>query len=89
MIGPPSNEIVEAEIEGDLSLYDPHSAEVLVLNSTASDIWRLSDGSLTLEEMVSVLAEFYGAEPDSIRSEVEATVGALVVRGFLPDAAPA
>lgn len=83
LVGPPPDHIIETEIDGDISLYDPSRAEVLVLNSTASDIWRLSDGHYTLGGLVSALAHAYQTDPSSIRPEVEATIHDLVDRGFL------
>lgn len=83
LVGPPPAHIIESEIDGDISLYDPSRAEVLVLNSTASDIWRLSDGRFTMERLISVLANAYQMDSSSIRPEVEATIRDLVDRGFL------
>lgn len=88
-IGPAPDHIIETEVGGDISLYDPSRAEVLVLNTTASDIWRLSDGKHTLDNIISLLAQAYGKDPASIRPDVEATVRDMIERGFLPPADPA
>ncbi len=73
-VGPPTAGVVESEIEGCISLYHPESQEVSVLNQTASDVWRLSDGAYTLDQIVVLLARAYGVEPGSIREEVATTV---------------
>ena len=83
-IGPPPAQILETEIDGEISLYDPHSDSVLVLNQTASDVWRLSDGEQTLEEIVELLAAAYQVRPDDIRRDVEGAVGNIIEKGFLP-----
>ena len=83
-IGPPLSHILETEVGGEISLYDPHSESVLVLNQTASDVWRLSDGESTLEEIVQLLAAAYGKGPDEIRHDVEQTVQNITDEGFLP-----
>lgn len=58
----------------------------MVLNATASDVWRLCDGEQTLEEIVALLASAYQADAAVIRPDVEKTVAELVDAGFLPDA---
>lgn len=82
-VGPAHDHIVETEIEGEISLYDPTSDQVMVLNGTASDIWLLSDGEHTLKEMVELLAGAYQVEPSEIRDDVEKTVADFVENGFL------
>jgi hypothetical protein len=84
-IGPPPSHILETEVEGEISLYDPHSESVLVLNQTASDVWRLSDGEHTLEEMVRLLAVAYQVRPENIRTDVEKAVRNITEQGFLPE----
>jgi hypothetical protein len=59
---------------------------VVVLNATASDVWRLCDGEQTLDEIVDLLASAYQAEASVIRPDVEKTIADLVDAGFLPDA---
>jgi hypothetical protein len=84
-IGPPPDQILETEIDGEISLYNPHSEAVLVLNPTASDVWRLSDGEHTLEEMVRLLAAAYQVRPEDIRRDVEQAVRNIIEEGFLPE----
>ena len=81
----PGPTVVETEIEGCLALFHPHKAQVLVLNETASDVWRLIDGQLTLEAIVLALSRAYGVEPDAIRADVGRTVVLLRTPGFLAD----
>ena len=84
-IGPPPAHILETEIGGEISLYDPQTDSVLVLNETASDVWRLSDGEHTLDEMIELLAGAYGTDAKSIRSDVEQAVRTIIDEGFLSD----
>ena len=83
-IGPPAAHILETEIGAEISLYDPKSDSVLVLNETASDVWRLCDGEHTLDELVELLAGAYGVESGSIQSDVEQAVSTMIGEGFLP-----
>ena len=84
LVGPPPASIIETEIKGDISLFDVRRDQVLVLNATASDVWRLCDGEQTLDEIVALLSKAYGRPAADIRTEVEATVARLIEEGFLP-----
>lgn len=83
-LGPPTAGIRELELDGDISLYDPRTQNAAVLNTTASDVWRLLDGEHSLDEIVELLAAAYGVQVDAIRPDVERTVGELLDSGFLP-----
>jgi hypothetical protein len=82
-IGPPSPQILETEIGDEISLYDPATENVVVLNQTASDIWRLSDGDSDVEGIVTLLAAAYGLEANQIRQEVEDTITKFREQGLL------
>ena len=81
-IGPPSPQILETEIGDEISLYDPATENVVVLNQTASDIWRLSDGESDLDGIVKLLAAAYGVDADQIRPEVEETIARFREQGL-------
>jgi hypothetical protein len=83
-VGPPPTNIIETEIKGEISLFDSVNNQVIVLNSTASDVWRLCDGEHTLDEIVRLLASAYQTDPDTIRADVSSTVQQFVDEGFLP-----
>jgi hypothetical protein len=82
-VGPAKDHIIETDIEGEISLYDPSTEQVMVLNRTASDIWLLSDGDHTLEELTNLLANAYGVESAEIKNDVEETVSSFIENGFM------
>ena len=84
LIGPPPPHILETEVKGDLSLYDPGQEKVLVLNSTATDVWLLCDGEQTAERIVDLIAAAHGQDAATIRTEVKSTIRQFVEEGFLP-----
>lgn len=84
-VGPPGHGVVESEIDDCVALFHPGTGKATVLNATAGDIWRLSDGELTLPELTAVLARAYGVEPASIAGEVAEAVARLRERGLLAD----
>lgn len=82
-VGPAADHFIETEVGGDISLYDPTSERVIVLNATASDIWRLCDGEQTLDEIVELIAKAYERQPEEIRHEVNTTIDQFRDEGFL------
>lgn len=78
-----SSSVIETELDGDISIYDPARESVTVLNSTASDIWRLADGEHTVDQIVDLLAAAYQVEPEAIRQQVQDAVQELVDGGLL------
>jgi hypothetical protein len=83
VVGPALSHILETDVGDDISLYNPRTEQVVVLNGTASDIWRLADGTHTKEEITALLASSYQVSPDSIGPDVEKTVGELVEAGLI------
>ena len=83
MVGPRHHDIVETEIDDDISLFDPRSQEVYVLNGTASDVWRLCDGDHTADEIVALLAAAYATDADAIRDEVAGAIAEFRQRDLL------
>lgn len=83
-VGPPPPHIIETEVKGDLSLYDPGQEKVLVLNGTATDVWLLCDGEQTADQIVELIAAAHGQEASTIRAEVMSTIRQFIEEGFLP-----
>jgi hypothetical protein len=86
LVGPAAEGVVETEIDGCVALYEPANQTALTLNRTASDVWRLADGTLALDQLTDLLARAYGVEPDAIRDDVARTVDRLTSLGFLEPA---
>ena len=74
---------MERAVAESIVLLCPNGADVLVLNETASDVWRLIDGTLTLPELVSLLASAYGVEPLDIHDDVARTICQFEENGLL------
>jgi hypothetical protein len=83
LVGPPVDGIIETEIDGDIALYDPAREVVAVLNGTASDIWRLADGTETVNEIGETLAKAYRVDPSVVAADIERTIRTLRSDGFL------
>jgi len=83
LVGPPSATVREAEIDGAISIYDGRTHRVAVLNSTASDVWRLADGEHSLAAIIRLLASAYSVDAEQIYADVEHAVGELRAAGLL------
>lgn len=82
-VGPPVPQILETEVDGEISLYDPGNESVTILNGTASDVWMLCDGEHSAEEIVSLLASSYDVDADQIRDAVTRAIDEFVESGLL------
>ena len=83
LVGPPAPHILETEVKGDLSLYDAEQEKVLVLNSTATDVWLLCDGEHTVDRIVELVAAAHGQKAAVVRGDVESTIRQFLEEGFL------
>ncbi len=83
--GPPVARVVEREVEGCFALLCPDREHVLLLNETASDVWRLVDGELTLDAIASLLARAYGVKQESIYNDVQRAIALYYEHGLLGD----
>ena len=66
------------EIDGELLLYSPESTRSIYMNSTASIIWRLCDGKLTVGEIIELLIEAFPEAKDSIEKDVEDSINLFI-----------
>lgn len=61
----------ELEIDGDITLFHTRTNSAVILNGTASDVWRLLDGQRMAEEIVSALISVYDVAPATLAEGVE------------------
>jgi hypothetical protein len=69
--------------EGAWHIVDPETGREHSLNDTAHAIWELCDGSTTVEEMSSAVAELTGIKLDDARKDVVRTVNELESLGLV------
>lgn len=61
-------------LEGELILYHLGQTKILYCNESAGLIWRLSDGRLTISEIIAALSDAYPDAAASMASDVEGTL---------------
>ena len=81
-------DICAAELDGEICLFNPHSAAYLNLNSTGSSIWNLLEAPTTLDDLISKLQVLYAVDVDTSRSETESFVAAALEKGMLLQSQP-
>ena len=75
--------ICAAELDGEICLFHPATAEYLNLNATASAIWRLLAQPQGAEQLLNALLERYAVDPASCRQETQAFLQQALERGML------
>lgn len=78
-------DVASVELDGQVTVFDG-TADALVLNETASAVWRTLTEARTLDEVVAVVAERYGQPEDVVRQPVVDLVRDLVDRSLVVDA---
>ena len=76
-------DICAAELDGEVCLFNPESAEYLNLNATGSCIWTLLENSFTLDDLIGGLQERYVVDPATCRLETERFVEEALQKGML------
>lgn len=84
-------DLTTVEIDGEISTYHPGTDRVVMLNTTASDVFALCDGTLDETGIAELLAGAYRADPGEVAAGVRAAVALLTAEDLVrrvPDARP-
>lgn len=79
----PHQAVLETELGVEMCLLHRGTDEVLVLNTTAADLWRLLDGETDVAEAAHVLARTYQVPPEEVLAHAHPLVRDWCERGFL------
>src|SRR5262245_15574266 len=71
------------EMEGENLLYRLGSHKAIYLNDTASVIWKLCDGSRTVQEIIDLLKNKYPGSETAVAADVREAIQLLVSEGAL------
>jgi hypothetical protein len=83
----PADGVTVEDFDDDLCLFRRDIDEVLVLNMSAADIWRLADGQTSVAQIVDLLARTYAVPCARVAPEVQDVVTQLIARGYLVETA--
>jgi hypothetical protein len=70
-------------VAGETVIYDEQEHAMLVLNSSAGEVWARCEGSRTVDDIVAELAAAHGTDCSSIEDDVWQTVCKLASLGLL------
>jgi pyrroloquinoline quinone biosynthesis protein D len=71
------------EMEGENLLYRLGGHKAIHLNDTATVIWKLCDGSRTVEDIIGLLAKEYPGSETAVAADVREAIELLVSEGAL------
>ena len=75
--------VAHEDLDGELVLYDSEARRLLVLNESASAIWKGCDGSQTVAELVEKLAGALGWQSGQVGDDVKGFLGELRAAGLV------
>lgn len=76
------------ELDGQALIYDEEIRHWIVLNQTASALWRCLDGSGTVAEIAGDLGAVFCAQPETAQEQVLHMVRVLGQQGMLEGIVP-
>ena len=83
LIGPALPGVNSLDVDGRIVALPPGGPEVMFFNDTASAVWRLADGTRTLEQLVAELADAYGVEAAAIADDVQRVLADFARAGLM------
>jgi PqqD family protein of HPr-rel-A system len=78
-------DLTTAEIDAELVVFDPLTAEIHQLDAVGSVIWPFLDGQATVDELVDDLASGFDVPTDRVRADLEALLESLQEHQLLVD----
>jgi len=79
-----NKEIVEKGVESEAVLYNKSTSSVHIMNRTALQIWKLSDGKHTIDDIENNLKKIFKIpEKLNIFSDIEKTISDLKENGLI------
>jgi hypothetical protein len=71
------------DMDEEILLYEAGSHRAIYLNETAALVWRLCDGTRTVQEVAEMLAENYPDARADLPRDIESAVEMLLREGAL------
>lgn len=75
------------DMDEEMVLYEAGSHRAIYLNETAAVVWKLCDGTRTVQELVQMLGENYPDARADLRRDIESAVEMLLREGALSQVA--
>ncbi|HEX9856648.1 MAG TPA: PqqD family protein [Acidimicrobiia bacterium] len=85
-IGPHARGVLQERVDDEILLYNPATDTYFNLNPTATAVWDLANGDMTVEEIAAEIATEYGQLLDAVVDDVAKIAERFVAAGLLVDA---
>jgi PqqD family protein of HPr-rel-A system len=79
------DDLTFVDVDDDALVYDPRNHDVHHLNPTGKLVFQLCDGTSSLEETATAIADAFGADPDAVERDVRGAARELRKLGLLED----
>ena len=83
IVGPHADQLLEERVDDEVVVYNRATDAYYTLNPTATAVWDLSIGSHSFEEVLTLLAEQFATDTDTIRGDVTSIVDEFAEAGLL------
>lgn len=87
-VGPPAPGVRWQDLDDHVVAFNSATGRAAALNDTATQIWKLADGTRDERAIVSALAQRYGVDAAAIEADVFEAIGQLRIEGLLPSGSP-
>lgn len=76
-------QVLGRDVDGEAVLFDTETGSMFVLNDTATLLWRLLDGTVTLRELAADVADEFEVDRATAERDVLALADELAGAGLL------
>ena len=76
-------DLTTVELDGEAVVYDEATGQLHHLNPSATIVFSLCDGTLTVEEMASAVADAFDVAFDTVHEQVRSAVDGFAGVGLL------
>jgi Coenzyme PQQ synthesis protein D (PqqD) len=82
-IGPHARGVLQERVEDEILVYNPITDSYFNLNPTATSVWDLATGDMTMDEIAEKLAGQYGKSVETVYDDVAKIIDRFVASGLL------
>ncbi len=73
-----SQDCLLEDMDGEILLYQPVSAEAIQLNESSLMVWKLCDGKHSVADIITAIEELYPDQASRVSRDVNFVVGTLL-----------
>ena len=84
VVGPPLTGVTEQTVDGQSWLYAPSTEQAVILNDSATAVWRLADGRHGVTAVCTLVAAEYGVPEEVVGADVRQAIASFVAAGLIP-----